>query len=65
MTTSDETSMEVLERKAMRMIYDALCVSDGEYLRRRRWNDEVYSGIGQVQIITRLSQASQVKAEKN
>ncbi len=40
MTTSDEATLGVFERKILRKIFGPLHVGNGEY--RRRWNDELY-----------------------
>ena len=52
MTTSDESALEVFERKVLRKIYGHLCFGNGEY--RIQWNDELYEIYGDIDIIQRI-----------
>ncbi|XP_054086050.1 putative uncharacterized transposon-derived protein F52C9.6 isoform X2 [Zeugodacus cucurbitae] len=52
MTTSDETTLGVFERKVLRKIYGPLNIGNGEY--RRRWNDELYDLYDDIDIVQRI-----------
>ena len=52
MTTSDEATLGVFERKILRKIFGPLHVGNGEY--RRRWNDELYELYDDIDIAQRI-----------
>ncbi|XP_054085666.1 LINE-1 retrotransposable element ORF2 protein isoform X1 [Zeugodacus cucurbitae] len=52
MSTSDETTLGVFERKILRKIYGPQNIGNGEY--RRRWNDELYELYDDIDIVQRI-----------
>ncbi|XP_050339022.1 uncharacterized protein LOC126765340 isoform X2 [Bactrocera neohumeralis] len=52
MSTTDESTLRVFERKVLRKIFGPLRVSHGEY--RIRWNDELYEIYDDIDIVQRI-----------